>query len=102
MIEVKANARVIVLHEKDNVATALEDLPEGEIIFIVDRNLYITLKNEIKFGHKFSLKDTPEGESIYKYGVPIGRLTNRVQIGEHVHLHNLVTLQRKGDSHERV
>ncbi|NOU94537.1 hypothetical protein GC093_15110 [Paenibacillus sp. LMG 31456] len=57
----------------------------------------VRLLNDIPFGHKFALSDLSEGETIVKYGVPIGQLIRPVKAGEHIHLHNLVTLQRRGD-----
>jgi hypothetical protein len=88
--------KAIVLHENDNVATALEDLVKGSTFVVTSRNLSILLQDDINFGHKFALQNLPVGEAIVKYGVPIGALTQPVSAGSHVHTHNLVTLQRKG------
>lgn len=88
--------RAILLHDKDNVATALEPLPEGAVVSFPNRSISVTLRSAILFGHKFSILNLHENQIIYKYGVPIGRLTRSVQAGEHVHLHNLTTLQKKG------
>ncbi len=43
-------------------------------------------------GHKFALRDIAEGETVVKYGMPIGVATRPVAAGEHVHTHNLRTL----------
>ncbi|GMA60722.1 UxaA family hydrolase [Alicyclobacillus fastidiosus] len=94
----KTTGRAIILHQKDNVATALEDFTAGMVIHFPERNLSVALKDEIKFGHKFAVRDIREGEKVFKYGVAIGRSSQSVFIGEHVHLHNLVTLQTKGDA----
>jgi len=88
-------ARAIVLHERDNVATALEDLPKGAEVPLTGRDGSVTLAEEIRFGHKFAIRDLAEGELVLKYGVPIGKLTSGVKAGQHVHVHNLVTLQWK-------
>ena len=42
-------------------------------------------------GHKYALCDIPSGESIIKYGNPIGHATADIRCGEHVHTHNLKT-----------
>lgn len=92
--------KAIVLHEKDHVATALEDLNALEVIEIQHMNQPVILKQEIKFGHKFAVQAVKAGEPVMKYGVPIGLAIQSIQIGEYVHLHNLMSMQMKGDCHE--
>ena len=55
----------IVIHPRDNVAVRLSD------------------------GHKYALRDIAQGESVVKYGFPIGEATRDISAGEHVHTHNL-------------
>lgn len=89
------SGRAILLNARDNVATALEDLPQGSVVALPEPGRSITLAEDIRFGHKFAVTDLAQGELVLKYGVPIGKMTRAVQAGEHVHVHNLVTLQRK-------
>lgn len=84
----KPNGRAIVLHAQDNAATALEPLAEHSAFYTTDSN-EIVLRDSIPFGHKFALTFIARGESVIKYGVPIGIATSDIQTGEHVHLHNL-------------
>ncbi len=42
-------------------------------------------------GHKTALKDIAAGESVIKYGFPIGKASSNIKAGEHVHTHNLKT-----------
>ena len=42
-------------------------------------------------GHKYALKDIAVGENIIKYGMPIGKATQTIKKGEHVHTHNVTT-----------
>ena len=42
-------------------------------------------------GHKYAIQDIAEGESIIKYGQPIGHASRDINAGEHVHTHNLKT-----------
>lgn len=42
-------------------------------------------------GHKYALKPIKQGENIIKYGSPIGHATCDIEIGEHVHTHNVKT-----------
>lgn len=55
------------IHERDNVEVNLEN------------------------GHKYAIRDIKNGESVIKYGFPIGHATCDIKAGEHVHTHNLKT-----------
>lgn len=50
-------------------------------------NVDINLDN----GHKYALVDIKKGESVIKYGYPIGHATTDIKKGEHVHTHNVRT-----------
>lgn len=81
-----------VVHEPDNVATAMADIVPGRIGLTGEtRNVgsEITALQPIPFGHKIALKDMKEGEQIIKYGVCIGIVTKTIKKGMHVHLHNM-------------
>ena len=89
-------SKVIVINEKDNVATAIVPLKAGSTVSVETqgRTERIKLLSTIAMGHKFALKDLEEGEAIIKYGEPIGRSTARIARGEHVHVHNVVSQPR--------
>jgi altronate dehydratase small subunit len=90
--------QVIVINEKDNVATALKGLNAGAELSVEfqGRAQKITLQSDIPMGHKFALQDVEEGEAVIKYGEPIGQSTARISRGEHVHVHNVVSQPRGG------
>jgi altronate dehydratase small subunit len=90
--------QVIIINEKDNVATALKALNAGAEISVQfqGRVQKITLLSAIPVGHKFALKDMEEGEAVIKYGEPIGQTTAKITRGEHVHVHNVVSQPRGG------
>ena len=50
-------------------------------------NVDVNLEN----GHKYALTDIACGETITKYGNPIGHATQDIKKGEHVHSHNMKT-----------
>jgi altronate hydrolase len=77
------------VHAADGVAVALRVLRAGEEVRVGGR--VITLRAEIAQGHKFALRDHREGDEVRRYGLPIGRASAAISIGEHVHVHNLVT-----------
>lgn len=79
----------IVINKEDNVAVALKDLEAGRSFIINDRE--ITITEDIKKGHKFSIKSIDEGENILKYGLPIGHASCSINSGQWVHVHNIKT-----------
>jgi altronate dehydratase small subunit len=91
-----AKLRAIVIDRKDNVATALEPLKRGTEIQagIQGAAEKITLLSDIPLGHKFALRDMRKGGAVIKYGEPVGRSTREIARGEHVHVHNVGSMQR--------
>ena len=62
----------IKINNKDNVAVALTDLDKDYVINIDGEE--IILKEPIRRGHKFTLKNMNEGDKVIKYGMlKIGR-----------------------------
>jgi altronate dehydratase len=90
--------KVIVINEKDNVATALEPLKAGftASVKVQGRMEKIRLLSDVPMGHKVALRDIEEGEAVIKYGEPIGQSTAKISQGEHVHVHNVVSQTRGG------
>lgn len=64
---------VLRVHPADNVGVALD--PSAGV----------------PVGHKLALAALPPGAPVIKYGQPIGRATQAIAPGEHVHSHNLAT-----------
>ena len=81
--------RTIKIHPNDNVAVALVPLSANETIEF--ENESVVLKEDIKQGHKFSLKPIQKDENVIKYGDPIGHATKDIEEGCHVHVHNVKT-----------
>ena len=79
----------IKINPSDNVAVALVPLSKGTVIKLDDTTL--TLTEGIMQGHKFSLKNLKPGDSIIKYGNPIGHATAEIPAGSWIHTHNLKT-----------
>lgn len=79
--------KVLVISENDNVATALEDIAAGAIAIHEGRE--IAIARPIQFGHKFALRTIATGSYIVKYGARVGIATSDIEVGEHVHVHNV-------------
>jgi altronate hydrolase len=82
-------ARVHIVAAGDDVAVAVADLPAGERIEVDGRTL--ETREPIPRGHKLALRGLPAGESVRKYGWPIGRALRAIARGSHVHTGNLGT-----------
>ncbi len=82
----------IILSGKDNVATALVDLPAGDYISSSgESQTTITVHEDIRAGFKLALSDIRKGEQIYKYGYLVGLATEDIAKGNCVHVHNLIS-----------
>ena len=90
--------RAIVLHARDNVATALMGLEEGSTLSlkVSDRVMAVTLTKAVPFGHKFSLAEIERGGQVIKYGEVIGIATNAIHPGDYVHIHNVASSRGGG------
>jgi len=91
--------QLIVINQKDNVATATVDLQKGQEIAVEtsSETFIITLQADIKFGHKVAIKDIKKGSPVYKYGEEIGITTEDIAMGEHVHVQNVLSQRGRGD-----
>ncbi len=84
----------------DNVATALEEIHQGEVSLLGDaKTASVQAVTEIPQGHKIALEDISEGTDIIKYGVVIGRATEHIERGSWVHLHNIRSVYDERSSH---
>lgn len=81
----------IKINTKDNVAVALQPLKLGMHITLEGDENELILKEDIPAGHKFSLCRILNGESVIKYGSPIGCAKSDIPPGCHVHTDNLKT-----------
>jgi hypothetical protein len=76
---------------KDNVANTLDLIPIGQQVEIKNKNKTIISSNKIPKYHKIALNEIPKGASIIKNGICIGTATKEIDIGAHIHVHNIVS-----------
>ncbi|MCF3936682.1 UxaA family hydrolase [Acuticoccus sp. M5D2P5] len=83
----------IVLHETDDVATALVPVSAGDVLTIATPAgpLEITAERAVPRCHKIAVRAVEAGAPVRKYGAVIGVATRAIAPGEHVHEHNLVS-----------
>ncbi len=86
--------RVIVLHPKDNVATAITDLQIGDEVQVGSAAL--KLVESIPFGHKVALIGIAAGTPVLKYGESIGLATANIGAGSCVHIQNVESQRGRG------
>ncbi|MGB2713279.1 MAG: UxaA family hydrolase [Vicinamibacterales bacterium] len=86
---------VLVISDRDNVATALEPLEPGRTLDV--RNAAVTVREPIQRGHKVALTRIAAGEAVVKYGSPIGTASADIEAGSHVHTHNVSSTRGRGD-----
>ena len=86
------------MNDRDNVATAVADLfPDEKVVVKNGQEMTIVVRAEIPFGHKFAIKPIGKGNGVVKYGEIIGRATENILKGDHVHVHNIESLRGRGD-----
>jgi hypothetical protein len=80
--------KVLVLNSEDNIAVCLQDLEIGEVIG--QDGLNLTIQHHIPRGHKVATKKITIGAGIIKYGERMGHATSNIEVGQHVHTHNVL------------
>jgi altronate dehydratase len=86
---------VLVISDRDNVATALVPLSAGQVLPIGNGTLVAA--SSIPRGHKIAVRAIAAGESVVKYGSSIGIASAAIPAGAHVHTHNLASARGRGD-----
>ncbi len=79
----------IQLHPNDDCIVALRKMNKSEVIELGDGRPACVLNRDIPAGHKIAIRARGVGESVNKYGWPIGVATLAIAPGDHVHDHNL-------------
>jgi len=87
MTNTKKNAQVILLHPNDNILVCVAHIYAGDEIFIDGQA--VGMLKDIEVGHKLARRPLVVSDKIYRYGAPIGSMTQAARIGEHVHMHNM-------------
>ena len=91
--------RALIMHPTDNVATAVEEIQDGEEVAIPVVGTALTLRaiEAIPFGFKIALQEISQGQIIRKYGETIGTASQPIARGALVHIHNLEGTRARGD-----
>lgn len=92
----------ILLSRQDNVATAVQDLRQGQLASVKFGQALqrIAIIEDIPYGHKFAVLPVTKGDPVFKYGEVMGRATRDIGVGCHAHVHNIESLRGRGDLRE--
>ncbi|HET7086974.1 MAG TPA: UxaA family hydrolase [Rhizomicrobium sp.] len=77
----------ILLHADDNVLLCRRPVRTGDILAIEGSE--IVAREGVDVGHKLARYNLQPGDTVRKYGAPIGAMTRAASVGAHVHLHNM-------------
>ena len=80
---------IVRVDPADQVGVALRPLVPGEVLTVDGGALAVI--DPIAIGHKIALAPIAIGDDVRRYGWPIGRATQAIDAGRHVHSHNLAT-----------
>lgn len=85
-----AMTRALQVDPADNVAIVFSAVGFGDAVDCGPTS--VTATGSVPAGHKLALVPIPKDGLIVKYGVPIGRASVAIQVGEHVHCHNTIDI----------
>ena len=77
----------MLLHADDDVAIATGDLAAAAPVTVGGELL--TARDAVMRGHKIAVRRRDVGEPVLRYGQIIGFATCPIEVGDHVHTHNL-------------
>ena len=82
--------RAIQVDEKDNVATTISEIKEGDKVSVKLglETKQVRAKEAVPYGHKIALTGIAKGSDIIKYGGVIGKAKINIKSGEWVHTRN--------------
>ncbi|MDD3347971.1 UxaA family hydrolase [Oscillibacter sp.] len=84
--------KATVIDEKDNVAVVLGAVKAGEEITWVKGGAPFTAPalRDVPVYHKIATAQIPKGQPVVKYGEHIGIAAEDIQVGDYVHVHNVL------------
>ena len=90
-------ADALLLDAHDDVATALRTLTAGTAYRVRSPagDIVLNVGNAIPMGHKVAVRNVSQGGVIRKHGEVIGAARMEIRAGEHVHVHNVVSLRAR-------
>ncbi|NQD67406.1 UxaA family hydrolase [Bacillus haikouensis] len=87
--------KFLIHHKGDHVGVATTPIEAGEKVIGINMDdnseVKVISKGDVPLGHKISLVSLEKDKPVLKYGVQIGITTEKWEVGEYVHTHNIKT-----------
>ena len=86
-----SDARALLIQDGDNVAVALEDIPEGAMVQVSGSSsgaFQVKALQPTPFAHKIAVRAVSKASPVIKYGAPVAAATADIEVGAWVHGHN--------------
>jgi len=82
---------------EDDVAVVIHNVAAGDTVLVVTQDgterAVLTAIEDIPLGHKIAVRDKAAADVVIKYGRSIGRVTQAIATGAHVHTQNLKSVR---------
>jgi len=85
------------LHDADSVVLARVTAVAGTVWSSPDGWPDVVARERIEMGHKMAIRPIARGETIFKFGQPMGFATQAIQAGDWVHSHNVAMVELTRD-----
>lgn len=94
----------MLIDPKDDVVVAIEPIAQGQRIAYLcqGKEQSFLAAEDIAIYHKVSRRHLPVGAPISKYGEHIGIAACDIQIGQHVHVHNVASHRENLDGEDET
>jgi hypothetical protein len=86
--------QLLILDDRDTIAIATVDLRVGDHVEAAGASF--VMRDDVIRGHKVALRRMPMGTDVLRYGEVIGAATSTIEMGDHVHVHNLISRRLPG------
>lgn len=83
----------VMIRPVDSVVTVTEAVPKGGAVSYPGCTQPIVAAQVIPIYHKVAVTGIKEGNDVFKYGEKIGVATKDINVGEHVHTHNIASVR---------
>jgi hypothetical protein len=84
-----SDPRLLLLDDQDDILVAIARIRRGEPITVEGQT--VLADADIALGHKIARRALQLGAQVHKYGVSIGSVSQPIELGQHVHVHNLAS-----------
>jgi altronate dehydratase small subunit len=99
--EGQTTLRALIVHPDDNVANLIGPGRKGDVVRCTVKGREgvetIELLDDLPSNHKLARRDIEAGEPIIKYGLNMGKASQAIERGRHVHAHNVESNRGRGD-----